>query len=62
MVRQCVKTREQIPRRYSQRRSSHVKMIPKMQSINEENNKYSISSHKMYHFVPIYNENNSFDG
>ena len=31
-----------------------------MQSIDEENNKYFISSHKMYHFVPIYNQRHSF--
>ena len=31
-----------------------------MQSIDEENNTYFISSHKMYHFVPIYNQKNSF--
>ena len=30
-----------------------------MQSIDEENSKYFISSHKMYHFVPIHNQKNS---
>ena len=32
-----------------------------MQSIDEENNKYFISSHTMYHFVPICNQKKSFD-
>ena len=48
----------------SKKKSLHVKMIHQvtqlqMQSIDEENNKYFISSHKMYHFVPIYNQKNS---
>ena len=48
----------------SKKKSLHVKMIHQvtqlqMQSIDEENNKYFISSHKMYHFVQIYNQKNS---
>ena len=48
----------------SKKKSLHVKMIHQvtqlqMQSIDEENNKYFISSHKMYHFVLIYNQKNS---
>ena len=44
----------------SEKESLHVKMIHhvmqlQMQSIDKENNKYLISSHKMYNFVPIYN-------
>ena len=49
----------------SKKKSLHVKMIHQvtqlqMQSIDDENSKYFISSHKMYHFVPIYNQKNSF--
>ena len=49
----------------SKKKSLHVKMIHQvtqlqMQSSDEENNKYFISSHKMHHFVPIYNQKNSF--
>ena len=43
----------------SNKKSLHVKMIHQetqlqMQSIDEENSKYFISSQKMNHFVPIY--------
>ena len=42
----------------SKKKSLNVKIIHQvtqlqMQSIDEENSKYFISSHKMYHFVPI---------
>ena len=42
-----------------------IKMIHQVtqlqkQSMKEQNNKYFISSHKMYHCVPIYNQKNSF--
>ena len=45
----------------SKKKSLHVKMIHQvthlqMQGIDEENSKYFISSHKMYNFVPIYNQ------
>ena len=48
----------------SKKKSLHVKMIHQvtqlqLQSIDDENNKYFIPSHKMYHFVPIYNQKNS---
>ena len=47
----------------SKKKSLHVKMIHQvtqlqMHSIDEENSKYFISSHKMYHFVPIHNQKN----
>ena len=50
----------------SKKKILHVQMIHQviqlqMQSIDIENNKYFISSNKMYHFVPIYNQKNSFD-
>ena len=32
-----------------------------MQSSDDENSKYFISSHKMIHCVPIHNQYNSFD-
>ena len=32
-----------------------------MQSSDDENSKYFISSHKMIHFVPIHNQYNLFD-
>ena len=48
----------------SKKKSLHVKMIHQvtqlqMQSIDEENSKHFISSHKMYHFVPIHNQKKS---
>ena len=45
----------------SKKKGLHVKMIHQvtqlqMQSIDEENSKYFISSHTIYHYVPIYNQ------
>ena len=50
----------------SKKKSLHIKMIHQvtqlqMQSIDQENNYYFISSHKMYYYVQIYIQNNTFD-
>ena len=50
----------------SKKKSLHIKMIHQvtqlqMQSIDQENNYYFISSHKMYYYVQIYIQKNTFD-